>query len=373
MTANISFTGDILPSERINSIAKGDYLFCFSKDVKPKNCDYLVGNLETPIAGESLRYTHERYCFNTPEGLLDALKESGFDMLTLANNHCMDRGEEGIVNTLDNCARYGFDTVGIYKSEEDRNKPFIKEINGIRIAFINYTYGTNAFAHHRFLEHPYMVNLLQPEETKLGSIHLLNGYNEIADDLNRIYFDKSEEYEYAKSYLAQLENDIKSAKREADYVIAIIHNGGQYVEDVDPYNIFIAEKIKEFGADIIVGHHQHIIQKSDITDDYTKIFCLGNLFYDNRIDSDDCYFDKPLYNAVFHLSLTKNEQGKIEATQSFSIYTTMTDKRGLPVVINSADVYKIKPESHLKSDILHYANLFAGKEKYYEVKDRYEI
>lgn len=370
---NISFTGDILPSERINKIANGDYSFCFSKANKLSNCDYLVGNLETPIAGEELGYTNERYCFNTPEGLLDALKKCGFNMLTLANNHCMDRGEQGILNTVDNCKRYGFDTIGIYKTEEDRNKVFIKQIDDIKIAFINYTYGTNAFSHHRFLEHPYMVNLFQPEETKPGSIHLLNDYKRIADDLKRIYYDKSEEYDLVKPYLEQLEMDIKNAKESADYVIVIAHNGGQYVEPVDPYSIYIAEKIKEFGADIIVGHHQHIIQKSDISDDYTKIYCLGNFFYDNRIVGEDCYFDKPLYDVVFHLSLTKDEQGRVTGKQSFSIYTTMTDERGMPVVVNAADVYSIKPESHLRLDILRYANLFVGEEKYKEVQERYEI
>ncbi|MCI5971035.1 MAG: CapA family protein [Oscillospiraceae bacterium] len=294
-------------------------------------------------------------------------------MLTLANNHCMDRGEQGILNTVDNCKRYGFDTIGIYKTEKDRNKAFIKELNGIKIAFINYTYGTNAFSHHRFLEHPYMVNLFQPEETKLGSIHLLNDYKQIADDLKRIYYDKSEEYDLVKPYLEQLEKDIKNAKESADYVIVIAHNGGQYVEPVDPYSIYIAEKIKEFGADIIVGHHQHIIQKSDISDDYTKIYCLGNFFYDNRIVGEDCYFDKPLYDVVFHLSLIKDEQGRVTSKQSFSIYTTMTDERGMPVVVNAADVYSIKPESHLRLDILRYANLFVGEERYKEVQERYEI
>ena len=101
---NISFTGDILPNERINKTAGGEYSFCFSKAGKLANCDYLVGNLETPVAGEALEYTHERFCFNTPEGILDTLRQCGFNMLTLANNHCMDRGEEGILNTIDNCS-----------------------------------------------------------------------------------------------------------------------------------------------------------------------------------------------------------------------------------------------------------------------------
>ena len=134
-----------------------------------------------------------------------------------------------------------------------------------------------------------------------------------------------------------------------------------------------AEKIKEFGADIIVGNHQHIIQACDNTDDYLKIFCLGNFLYDNRICDGEDYFDKPSYNAVFHLGLSKNEQGKIETKKAFSIYTTMTDKNGVPMIIDSSDLFAIKNETHLFSDILHYANLFAGEKKYTNIQERYEL
>lgn len=82
----------------------------------------------------------------------------------------MDRGEQGILNTLENCRELGVDTVGAFKTANERNKIYVKNIGGIKVAFLNYTYGTNAFAHHRYLEHKYMVNLFQPEECKEGSV-----------------------------------------------------------------------------------------------------------------------------------------------------------------------------------------------------------
>lgn len=371
--AVITFTGDILPSERINRVSGGDYRACFAQVKELSDCDYLVGNLETPVAGEEMLYTHERYCFNTPEGILDALGDAGFDLLTLANNHCMDRGEEGIRKTLENCRKYGFDIVGLYDSQAARDEIFVREIDGIRVAFINYTYGTNAFAHGRFLAHPYMVNLLQPEETRPGSIHLLNDYRRIAADVRRIYGGMNDEYAAAQPYLLQLRADIRAAREQADYVIAVIHNGGQYIEAVDPYSAFIAEKIRAFGADLIVGHHQHLIQPCDMEDGFLKIFCLGNFLYDNRIEYGDLYFDKPTYNAVYHLNLTKKADGTVDASHSFSLYTTMTDARGIPVLFDSAEVHRIKDETHLRSDILRYANLFAGKERYKSVQSLYTL
>ena len=101
---------------------------------------------------------------------VDALKKAGFNLLCLTNNHIMDRGEQGILNTLENCRELGVDTVGAFKTANERNKIYVKNIGGIKVAFLNYTYGTNAFAHHRYLEHKYMVNLSQPEECKEGSV-----------------------------------------------------------------------------------------------------------------------------------------------------------------------------------------------------------
>ena len=323
--AKLTFVGDMMCSPRMTELSGMNYSFAFERATKLKDCDYLVGNLETPIAGEEMQYTYERYRFNTPESYLDALKDCGFDLLALANNHCMDRGEEGIVKTLENCRKRGFDTIGIYDSAEARDQVFVKEIDGIRIGFVNYTYGTNAFAHHTFLEHPYMVNLLQPEETRPGSIHLLNRYPVIAADLARIYDESSKEYSLVKPYLDQLKSDIARAKAVSDYVIAIIHNGGQYIQDVDPYSAFIAEKVKEYGADIIVGHHQHLIQESEHRNGYLKIFCLGNFMHDPYIQGDGFCYNPPIYNAVFHLELSMDDDGHIAEDKSFSIYTTALD------------------------------------------------
>ncbi len=371
--AKITIVGDMLCSPRMNKIANGDYKPLFAEAHKLKNCDYLIGNLETPIAGEELKYTYERYRFNTPKEFLDAIKDCGFNMLTLANNHCMDRDEEGLLNTIKNCKEKGFDIIGAYESEEERNKIFIKEIDGIKIAFLNYTYGTNAFAHNTFVKNKYMVNLIQPEETKKGFIHLLNDYEQIAEDVKRIYIDKTDEYLEVKPYLEQLERDIKLAKENADYVIMLLHCGGQYIEEVDPYSIFIEEKIKEFGADIIIGNHQHIIQSCDLKDDYLKVYCLGNLMYDYRVMNEGYYFDSPSYNAVLHLDFSRDKNGKINVDKSFSIYTTAFSESGLPIAMDSADVYNISHETYVKSQILHYANLFAGKNRYKNVKERYDL
>ena len=347
-----------------------DYSKLSTEDLlKLKNCDYLVGNLETPVAGEEMRYTFERYCFNTPVGFIKAMKKVGFDMITLANNHCMDRGEEGILKTLQNCKNEGFETIGLYANEDERNQVFVKEIDGIKIAFINYTYGTNAFAHHRFLTHPYMDNLFQPQETLKGSIHLLETNEEIGANVERIYYKKSEEYDCVKPHLDQLERDIKNAKKVADYVIMIMHSGGQYNIEIDPYSKYIAGKIKEFGADIIVGHHPHIIQECENKDGYLTVYSLGN-FMDSPAVEGEKEIDYR-YNAVLHLTLTKKAD-KVIVEKQFSLYKVL-EGDGYLHVADTYDLYNETKDEKLKEEILYFANRFAGEQKYDVVQELYEL
>ena len=370
MKANLTFTGDLLCYDSLTEKLNQKYDFCFERATKLNKCDWLVGNLESPIANEELKYTFERYCFNTPVSYIEAMKRCGFDMLTLANNHAMDRDEQGILNTLENCRKTGLDTVGMYSSKAERDTIYIKEIRGIRVAIINYTYGVNSFAHNRFFKHKYMVNMFQPEETLKGSIHLLNSNEQIGADLERIYFSGSDEFDIVRPYLAQLEEDIKRAKEAADYVVMVMHSGGQYNDEVDPYSQFLAQKIKEYGADIIIGHHPHIIQKSVVNNGYLTVFSLGNLLDDPMVVG-----EKPVdhtFNAVLHLSLDKDSGGKITASRQFSIYKIIVTD-GKPQVIDSFDLYKEQPDQKLKEDILYFANRFANTDTIKAVQERYDI
>jgi len=370
MRADISFTGDLLCYQTMTEKLNQNYDFCFKRANKLKNCDWLVGNLETPIANEELKYTFERYCFNSPVSFIEAMKRCGFNLLTLANNHAMDRDEQGILNTLENCHKAGFDTVGMYATKEERNTIYVKEINGIKVAFVNYTYGVNSFAHKRFFKHKYMVNMFQPEETLKGSIHLLNSNEQIGEDLERIYFSGSDEFETVTPYLEQLESDIKRAKEQSDYVVMVMHSGGQYNDEVDPYSRFIAQKIKEYGADIIVGHHPHIIQRSVIDNGYLTTFSLGNLL-DDPILVGEKDIDHT-FNAVLHLTLCKDDEGNITTSRQFSIYKVIVTD-GMPQIIDSFDLYNEHPDEKLKEDILHFANRFADTDTIKSVKERYDI
>lgn len=358
-SVKITITGDLMCHASMTQLDPSVYPQFFAQAKEELlDTDYLIGNLETPIAGKQMQYTFERYCFNTPEAYLDAMKDCHFHLLTLANNHCMDRGEEGIRKTLQNCRDCGFETLGIYDSKESRDSVFIKELGGIRVAFVNYTYGTNAFAHHRYLTHPYMVNLLQPEEEKTGSIHLLHSNEQIGKETQALYFEQNSTYElHIKPYLDQLKNDITRAKAQADYVIMLLHCGGQHNALVDPYTQYIAAQIKSYGADVIIGHHPHIIQSSTVQDGFLTVYCLGN-FICSPEDMSGHEVD-PTYNALMNLYL-RRQDGKVRLTAGFRLFQTVVGSDGVPFAINTYKLYQQKPSAAFRSQILHYANLFAG-------------
>lgn len=371
----ISFTGDIMCSQKMVALNADDYSCLFEEiEDELKEADYLVGNLETPIAGKELLYTHERYCFNTPEIYLDALKKCGIDLLTLANNHALDRDEEGIAKTLDNCRSRGFDTIGIYKTQDERDSVFVKEIGGIRVAFLNYTYGVNSFANHMFLKHKYMVNLYQPEETLEGSIHLLNSNDQIKEDVDRLYHTKNDTFDnILKPYLNRLKRDIEKARKEADYVVMCSHCGGQYNSEVDAYTLYVCEQVKKFGADIIINNHPHIIQNSSVEDGYFISYSIGNFLSDNGNgpENQERIIDAN-YSALVNLYI-KEESGKIKTKIGFKILKNIAEDGRLPKTVNTYNEYIKEKNEKYKNEILFYANRFANADCYDKVQKEYVI
>lgn len=327
----IKFTGDLMCTMLMQEKSGGNYEKFFSKAEKElSDCDYLVGNLETPIAGKELGYTKERYCFNTPERYPAVLKKYGFNLLSLANNHCMDRGEEGIIATIKNCEKYGFDITGTNLTDDEQKRVFFKELSGIKVAFINYTYGTNAFAHRRFISDnkKYMVNLLQPEETLEGSIHLLNANSQIIKETEEIYGAASPDGKVLP-YIQRLKKDIRFAKQNSDFVIFLLHCGGQYNDEVDAYTKFIVKTIHDEGADFIVGNHPHIIQESDFQ--HNTVYSLGNFICAPSEGNSDSP-SKP-FNAVLNLTL-KKENGKTYIEQKSFNLMYVDESCGCPFAVN---------------------------------------
>ena len=279
-TINMALTGDIMCHNTIykdayNS-ANGNYDFSYIfDDIKYhiQTADIAVGNLETTFAGASKGYSSYPM-FNTPENLAYTLKKVGFDVLSTANNHCYDSGYKGIESTIDFLDDADISHTGTYKSEEDQNTILLKNVKGIEIAFLSFTYGTNG---------------IKVPSDKFYSVNLIDK-DLIKKQLN----------------LAISQNP--------DLICVSMHWGVEYQTIPNAEQKELADFLFNNGADIIIGNHPHVLQnfeKREITlsDGTTKdgfvVYSLGNLLADqNKKYTRD--------SAILTLNITKDENDKIK-------------------------------------------------------------
>ena len=244
------------------------------EDIKyyTKVADITVGSLETTFAGEDKGYSNYP-TFNSPDSLATALKKIGVDVISLAGNHALDYGYSGICRTIDVLDNADISHLGTYKTAEDQEKLLIKNVKGVKIAFINYTYGTNGISVPSGKE--FCVNLIDKNLIK-----------------KQIDQEKSE---------------------GADMIVACMHWGTEYKTSANSEQKELADYLFKNGVDIILGNHPHVLEpmeKKTITldDGTTKdvfvVYALGNFTADQR---DEITRD----SAILNLNITKNIDGKI--------------------------------------------------------------
>ena len=241
--------GDIMchNSQFKDAYKEGTYDFSYVfTDIKTyiENADIAIGNLETTFAGSKKGYSGYPQ-FNTPETLAYNLKDIGIDVLTTTNNHCLDSGYNGIESTIDFLDQAEIAHTGTFKSPEDQNTILFKEVNGIKIAFLAYTYGTNGIPIPKGKE--YCVNLINKE-----------------------------------FILSQLD---LAKKGNPDIICVSMHWGVEYQRHPNDEQLDLTDFLFNNGVDIILGSHPHVLQpfeKREITlEDGTKkdgfvIYSLGN-------------------------------------------------------------------------------------------------
>jgi poly-gamma-glutamate capsule biosynthesis protein CapA/YwtB (metallophosphatase superfamily) len=185
--------------------------------------DWVVGNLETPIAGKDLKYSgYPR--FNAPAELLKALSDIGIGIVTTANNHAMDRGFPGVQRTLRNVRAAGLIPVGTSESATDHKRLVIVEKNGIRMGFLAYSYGTNGIPIPP--DKSYAVNLIDVPT--------------IREDISKL------------------------RKAGVDAITVSLHFGIEYQRLPNAVQIDIVHELIKAGADIVLGSHPHVLQPYDV-------------------------------------------------------------------------------------------------------------
>ena len=296
-TAKVFMVGDALIHSAVYEDARqsdGSYDFTpMLSAIKPISSKYDLAyyNQETILGGKDLGYSNYPR-FNSPQEVGDAFIDAGFNLVSLATNHTMDKGEQGVLNSVAYWkTKSNVVSSGQWSSEEERNQSIttIHEVNNIKYAFISYTIWTNGLS------------------TPAGKEYLNNLYSE----------------EKAKA-------DIEAVRDKVDFVIVAMHWGTEYSFKVDAKQEEIAYYLSSLGVDLIIGAHPHVIQTVEYINNNKTfvVYSLGNFISDqNDIDNfTGLAFEVTLKK---HVDVEDNVTNSVIEPKAELVYTTTTKLRGV--------------------------------------------
>ncbi len=238
---NLAVCGDVVCHTGLNAEAKNkdgayDYAPIFSGATSLVTAaDYALCTIETtfPNTTEYSGYP----MFKSPAALAGGLRAVGFDMINTASNHCMDSGKDGLISTLDVLDTNGLEHVGTYRSQAERDKNsgiLIKEINGVKLAFLSFTYGTNGMPVTDCL---YVANIFCRD--------YLTTLTDIDYDL--------------------LKKDMEAAKAlKPDLIVVQMHWGNEYHTEANDQQKALANFLFQQGADVVLGGHTHVPEPMEL-------------------------------------------------------------------------------------------------------------
>lgn len=305
---SLAAVGDILIHARVYENAEVENGYDFMPMLNAvqdemKNADITFANQETVIGGTSIGLSTYP-SFNSPQEVGDALKAAGVDIVSMANNHTLDRGEKALQNAIKHWQDIDMLYTGSYLSPEDQNRIRTIEKEDISVAFLAYTYGTNGIRPPA--NKPYLVN----------------------------YIDKE-----------KIAADIQEAKKIADTIVVSMHFGNEYERLPNEFQMDLSSFIAESGADIILGHHPHVLQPVEWLDttDGRKVFVaysLGNFLSGQKFNFKDI-------GGILKLHIEKRQfrgESTIKVTNP-SFFPTFVEKD-----------YKVKPLHEAKPELLDEIN-----------------
>lgn len=233
------------------------------KYIKPyvSSSNLAIANLETTLAGSAAGYSSFPR-FNSPDELADSIKNSGFDIVSTINNHSYDRGSDGVYRTLDVLKSKNLKTVGT-KQNTDNNNYLIEDIDGIKLGITSYSYGQVA-------SNSKALNGLPVKSSDLNNMNIFS-YHDVDSAFNEIK--------------ATLDN---MNKNKTDLQVVVLHWGNEYERDPSEFQIELANMLCDYGVDIIIGSHPHVVQpiemiKSTKNDNETLvIYSMGNFLSNQR-------------------------------------------------------------------------------------------
>lgn len=224
-TVKVAFTGDLLWEENFYESHKHYQFGHYFDAILPHlDSDLTIANQEVPIGGKELGISGTAFTYNAPYEIAKQFPKIGIDYVTLANNHILDKGQEGIDHTLDILDQEEIGHTGVYREDEETDPISVVDVKGVKIAILAYTYDTNVGRSGN------VSYFLSPAQT------------------------------FDKEYQDKLKKDVAKAQKKADLVFVSMHWGTEFTYERTKTQTEVAEFLNEQGVDVIIGNHPHNIQ-----------------------------------------------------------------------------------------------------------------
>ena len=328
---DLLMVGDVLIHDRLYTSMKTSDGYDFRpaltyiKDIV-KDYDLAYYNQETILGGSEIGLSSYP-SFNSPYEVGDAMIDAGFNLVSLATNHTLDRGEKAITNSINYWnGKNDVLTAGSYLSSEDRNKINIREVNNITYTMLNYTYGTNGIKVPSGKD--YFVNVWP-----------CNGSNPSYD---------SEYQEYKKI----VKEDVERVRDKVDLLIVAMHWGVEYTHTPTAYQIDMANYLESLGVNIIIGTHPHVVMPITFINDTLVIYSLGNFLSAQETNID--------YNTTVGLLSTIKITKYIDKDNNSSIKLSDINNELVYTYSKNNNDYKVIPFSNpdIKTYLSDYERIY---------------
>ncbi len=283
------FVGDIMLSRNVDAQMKKNnsyaYPFLNVSDLLQKN-DFVFANLEAPIInGRTIK--DGEMVFRVDEDILPTLKQMNFSVFSLANNHIFNFGEKGFLNTLNLLDKFNIQYPGAGKNFAEAHQPKIIERNNIKFAFLAYN------------DVDLTVPIAKATENHCGIAIMDN--------------------------LVQLQQDVANAKKMANFVIVSMHAGDEFQYEPEQYKIDFAHAAIDAGADLVIGHHPHVLQSIEKYKNGYIFYSLGNFVFDQMWSNETR--ESMALRIIFSPKTIK----------AIQIYPIFIENSGQPKIINASN------------------------------------
>lgn len=232
----LMFGGDVTLSDRVKRRLGGDWSAALAQFPESRSVDVAMVNLENPITDADRKRSGKRFNFRAEPESVAALEAGGIDLVTLANNHTMDYNRPGLLDTLAALDQSDIHAIGAGENITEARRPKILDVKGQRIAYFGY----------------YNAHWHAATETSAGTNPREN---------------------------EALAADIQAVRDQVDWVVVNFHWGEELARYPAPYQRSIARRAIDAGADLVVGHHPHVLQGAEVYKDRAIVYSLGNFIF----------------------------------------------------------------------------------------------